>query len=131
MSEENEALVVRVLEAWNRRDYAEAQSGFSPDVEIEVALEATMDGTYSGYEGLRGLMKFWGAFGEFRSDIEEIRSSGDRVFIEAHHHARGKTSGIDVEMTNWQVFTLRDGAIIRHAMYASREEALEAAGLSE
>jgi ketosteroid isomerase-like protein len=131
MSEENEALVVRLLDAWNRRDYAESQSGFSPDVEIEAAIDGPMDGTYSGYEGLREIMKFWGAFAEFRSDIEEIRSSGDRVFIEAHHHARGKTSGVDVEMTNWQVFTMRDGAIVRYALYASREQALEAAGLSE
>jgi ketosteroid isomerase-like protein len=131
MSEENEALVVRLLDAWHKRDYADAQSGFSPDVEIELAVEAPMDGTYSGYDGLREVMKFWGAFAEFRSDIEEIRSSGDRVFIEAHHHARGKTSGVDVEMTNWQVFTMRDGAIVRYAMYASREQALEGAGLSE
>jgi ketosteroid isomerase-like protein len=130
MSEENEALVVRLLDAWHRRDYAEAQSGFSPDVEIELSLEAPMDGTYSGYEGLREVMKFWGAFGEFGSDIEEIRSSGDRVFVEAHHHARGKTSGVNVEMTNWQVFTMRDGAIVRYAIYARREQALEAAGLS-
>jgi hypothetical protein len=34
-------------------------------------------------------------------------------------------------MTNWQVFTMRDGAIVRYAMYASRDQALEAAGLSE
>ena len=131
MSEENEALVARLLDAWNRRDYAQAQSGFSPDVEIELSAESPMDGTYSGYEGLGEVMKFWGAFAEFRSDIEKIRSSGDRVFIEAHHRARGKSSGVDVESTNWQVFTMRDGAIVRYAMYASRDDALEAAGLSE
>jgi ketosteroid isomerase-like protein len=131
MSEENEALVVRLLDAWHRRDYAESQGGFSPDVEIELALQAPMDGTYSGYEGLTEVMKFWGAFGEFHSDIEEIRSFEDGVFIEAHHRARGKTSGVDVEMTNWQVFTMRDGAIVRYALYASRDQALHAAGLSE
>ena len=131
MSEENEALVVRLLDAWHRRDYAAAQSGFSPDVEVQLAIEAPNDGTYRGYEGLAEVLKFWGAFAEFRSDIEEIRSTGDRVFIEAHHHARGKTSGVDVEMTNWQVFTMRSGAIVRYAMYASRDAALEAAGLSE
>ena len=131
MSEENEALVIRVWNAWHERDYAESQSGFSPDVEIELALEAPMDGIYRGFEGLREVMKFWGAFTEFRSEIEEIRSSGDRVFIQAHHQARGKTSGVDVEMTNWQVFTMRDGAIVRYAMYANRDQALDAAGLSE
>jgi ketosteroid isomerase-like protein len=49
----------------------------------------------------------------------------------AHHYGRGKISGVDVDMTNWQVFTMRDGRITRYAVYSSREQALEAAGLTE
>jgi ketosteroid isomerase-like protein len=131
MSEENKGLVVDLFDAWNRRDYAAAQSAYSPAIEIEMAVDGPIDGTYSGYEGLREVMKFWGAFSEFRSDIEDIRSSRDRVFITAHHYGRGKTSGVDVDMTNWQVFTVREGRIIRYAVYASREQALDAAELSE
>jgi hypothetical protein len=34
-------------------------------------------------------------------------------------------------MRNWQVFTLRNGRLVRYRIYGTREEALEAAGLSE
>ena len=34
-------------------------------------------------------------------------------------------------MTNWQVFTVRDGRVVRYRMYATKAQALQAAGLSE
>ena len=40
-------------------------------------------------------------------------------------------SGAEVEMRDWQVFTLREGMIVRYGLFATREQALEAAGLSE
>jgi ketosteroid isomerase-like protein len=76
-------------------------------------------------------MRFWGAFAEFRSDIREARSVRDKVFITVHHFGRGKSSGVDVDMENWQVFTLRNGRIVKYEVYADRQKALEAAGLSE
>jgi hypothetical protein len=48
-----------------------------------------------------------------------------------HHHATGKRSGISVEMRNRQVFTIRNGKIVRYELVSTEAEALEAAGVSE
>jgi ketosteroid isomerase-like protein len=120
-----------MFDAWNRRDYAAAQAAFDPGIEVEMSTQSVLDGTYRGYSGLRELMRFWGAFAEFRSNLEEVLTAGDEVFATVHHYGRGKTSGVDVEMENWQVFTLRGGRVIRYRVFSARRQALEAAGLRE
>jgi ketosteroid isomerase-like protein len=131
MSQENVEVIRAMFEAWNRRDFAAAQAAWAPEIVIEMSTDSIIDGTYRGYEGLAEVMRFWGAFAEFRSDVREARPVGDKVFITVHHFGRGKGSGVDVEMENWQIFTLREGRITRYEVYATREQALEAAGLSE
>jgi hypothetical protein len=44
---------------------------------------------------------------------------------------RGDGSGADVEIDYWAVVTFRNGKILRNHWFSDREEALEAAGLSE
>jgi hypothetical protein len=46
-------------------------------------------------------------------------------------YARGKTSGAEVDMRRGQVLTLRDGKVVRWRLFRTKEEALEAVGLSE
>ena len=131
MSEENVDVIRQTYEDWNRRDFATAQKAWDPEVEIELSTESVVDGTYRGYEGLRKATRFWGAFTDFRTEIHEVRPTGDKVFVTVHHFGRGKSSGVDVKMENWQVFTLRQGRIVRWEVYGTRPKALEAAGLSE
>jgi ketosteroid isomerase-like protein len=131
MSEENIEIVRRMFEDWNRRAFDSALEAVSPEVEVEMSAQSDIDGTYLGHDGLRRMLRFWGAFADFRSDPEEVIPAGDAVFTTIHHRGRGKTSGVDVEMTNWQVFTLREGRIVRYRVFGSRDEALEAAGLRE
>jgi uncharacterized protein len=131
MSQENVELVQQMVNAWNRGDYDAARDFFDPDVEVEAALGADIDGTYFGHAGLATLMRFWGAFGSFRSDIEKCIPAGDAVVTLLHHHATGKRSGIDVEMRNWHVYTVRNGKIVRFRQFRTEARALEAAGLSD
>jgi len=49
----------------------------------------------------------------------------------SRHTARGKQSGVPIEHENGDLFTLRDGKIVRYEAYWNRADALEAAGLSE
>ena len=131
MSQENVELVQQMVNAWNRGDYDAARDFFDPDVEVEVALGADIDGTYFGHAGLARLMRFWGAFGSFRSDIEKCIPAGDAVVTLLHHYGIGKRSGIDVDMRNWHVFTIRNGKIVRPGHFSTEAQALEAAGLPE
>lgn len=132
MSEENVELVRGMWDAWNRGDYEAALAAFAPDVEVEMRLGTDLDGTYRGHDEFAKMIRsFWGTFGEFRSEPADVATSRDEVVATVHHRGRGRTSGVEVEMTNWQVFTVRDGRIVRYRMYATQDEALAAAGLQK
>ena len=61
-----------------------------------------------------------------QEDVERLRRG-----YEHRQRGRSTATGVLVEMHFGQVWTTRGGQGIRMQMYASPEEALEAAGLSE
>jgi ketosteroid isomerase-like protein len=69
-----------------------------------------------------------------RDDFEmvEFIDAGDEV-VAAHYRrpVRGKASGIADVLDYWCVHTFRGKRIRRHEWFASRAQALEAAGLTE
>ena len=48
-----------------------------------------------------------------------------------HHSGRGKLSQIEIDQHFAMVWTLRGGRAVRMDLYPTRDEALEALGLSE
>ena len=73
-----------------------------------------------------------GAFSEVRIEAERIIDlSGDRVLVLSRQTARGKQSGVPIEHELGDLFTLRDGKVMRYDSYWNRADAFEAAGLSE
>jgi ketosteroid isomerase-like protein len=77
-------------------------------------------------------MERWAsAFEELTVTFEEIIDAGDQVLVVAHHQGRGRKSGVTVDTRFYEVYTLREGKVSRVDEYTEREEALEAAGLSE
>ena len=131
MSQANVEIVRQTLEDWNRGDAATARDAWDPGVEIEASVGGVFDGSYDGYDGLAELMRFWGAFGTFRSEIEDCVTAGDEVIAEVHHYATGKSSGVEVEMRNWQVFTVRGAKIVRWRLFGTQAQALKAVEASE
>ena len=63
--------------------------------------------------------------------VELIDAGGDTVFTAERFGGRARLSGVEADSPNWTVFTIRDGKIASGHEYATREQALEAAGLSE
>ena len=61
---------------------------------------------------------------------EELIDAGDKVFAWIRFSGRGTTSGAPVEMEQAQIWTFREGRVVRVEEYFDRTEALEAAGLS-
>jgi ketosteroid isomerase-like protein len=65
-------------------------------------------------------------------EAEEIIDGGeDRVIVVFRLTGRARLSGVETEMRFTVLCVLRDGRIVRGREYATKEEALEAVGLSE
>jgi ketosteroid isomerase-like protein len=134
MSQENVELILRTLDAWNRRDVDAFAALLSPDVVWEENPE--LPGLREVYRG-RAEVRGW--IGEVlevvespHAELEEITElSDDRVFAEAVLTGRGKGSGVPVELRFWMVVWFAEGKIARRQVSWTRDEALEAAGLSE
>jgi ketosteroid isomerase-like protein len=71
------------------------------------------------------------AWKDSETTVDEVIGVGDRVFVAARFRGRGRASGAEVQGRHFEVYTLRNGKVLRVDEYADREEALEAAGLSE
>jgi ketosteroid isomerase-like protein len=77
------------------------------------------------------LRTFWGAFDEYSLTARELIDAGQSVVVVFDEQGRGKGSGAVLQRQWAQVWTFRRGRIIRCESFRTREEALEAAGLSE
>ena len=53
------------------------------------------------------------------------------MLVGATARGRGKQSGVESGWHLWHLWTLREGKIVRGEGFTDRDEALEAAGLSE
>jgi ketosteroid isomerase-like protein len=68
---------------------------------------------------------------EHRLDVEEVIEDGDSVVALIHIQARGKASGVEVDVRFYAQIKVRDGKIIYIYDHEDREAALEAAGLAD
>src|SRR4051812_40947331 len=131
MSQENVEIVREIYECMNRRDWAAILAAFDEDVLLVVHDSVGPDaGSFRGREAVGRWFGDWFlAFGkDYRFEIEEARSVGDRVFVVARHHGHGRSSGAEVEQVNAQVLSLDAGKVAQLELYGSRIEALKAVG---
>jgi ketosteroid isomerase-like protein len=132
MSRENVEIVVGTFEAVNVRDFPAAMSAYAD----EVVLVLHHDFVALGSEGAAGKEAVGEWFGDwfrtfdrdYRFEIHEARDWGDRVFVDATHHGRGRASGAPMSGRGGWVYTVRDGQIVRIEAYPDPESALEQAG---
>jgi ketosteroid isomerase-like protein len=87
--------------------------------------------TYEGLEGARVFLRDWlEAWEDWEIDLDALHDAGgDKVVAVVHQHGTSRSTGLRVDMTFGQVWTIRDGKQARMEMYADPAEALEAAGL--
>ncbi len=87
---------------------------------------------YFGLEGANQVSAEWAdAWDDWEVEVEDYIDAGERVVVIVNQRGRSKATGVPVDMRFAQVWSLRDGLAFRMQMYASVDEALEAAGLSE
>jgi len=134
VSQENVEIACAAFEQMNRRDWAAVMSAYDENVVLVVNEGAAPDtGIFRGREAVgRWFGEWFLAFDkDYRFELEEARSVGDRVLTVARHHGHGRSSGAEVEWANAHVFSVRGGKIVQLELYGSRIDALKAVGLEE
>jgi ketosteroid isomerase-like protein len=128
MSQENVETVREVWDAYSRGDYDRIAGFHDPHI-VVVTVE---EGALYGNDAVLANYERWNeAWEGAETTPEEVIGHGDRVFVAARFQARGRASGVEVETRLYEVYTVRDGKVLRIDEYATREEALQAAGLRE
>jgi ketosteroid isomerase-like protein len=128
MSSEEVETVQAGLAALNRRDVDGMLATLRPDAEL-VPARAVLEGTaYRGHAGLRqwfdDMAEDWD---DFRIDVHEVRDlTGSRVLVLAHFHARGKSSGVNVDQPAAWVCRLVEGKVAHIRFFADEDTALAA-----
>ena len=133
MSEENVEKVRGAFEAFNRGDLEAGVADLAPEFEyVTTGAIPGAAGVYRGPEGFRRFLEsFWGEFDDSRLEVRELIDAGDQVVAALKFRGRGKQSGVETNWDIWAVYTVRGGKAVRGQGFTSRDEALEAAGLSE
>jgi hypothetical protein len=92
-----------------------------------------LKGVYRGRpEALRLWRSFLDAWDSLQWDPEEIIDVDEsRVIAVNRVRMRGQGSGVDVDAIGVHLWTFSDGTVESIKLYQSKDEALEAAGLSE
>jgi ketosteroid isomerase-like protein len=134
MSEENVEIVRRALEAWRRGGRKAVADLLDPEIEWRMPPNLPEAGTYRGRaDVVRRLEEFLEAWDDLTVTVEELVDAGDRVVALVRYSGRGRESGIEIAgmTTDAQVWTLRNGKVLRVELYGGTAAALEAVGLSE
>jgi ketosteroid isomerase-like protein len=129
---ENIAAVRRFADAFNRRDFDGVLAGVDPEVELYEWPDAPGARSYRGPdEVLLAIENWFDAWEWMDVVVEDTVEAGDRVLVTLHQRAKGKGSAIEVEIRTWNVYTFRDGKLLRMQLFTGREPALEAFGVTD
>ena len=132
MSQENVDTVRAALKALEEGDVDAMLEFCSPGIEYRVRHDLPDARTYHGHNGIRALAAEWQRlFADFHLEAEELIDAGDTVVALMRISGRGTTSGVETGNPYAAVHSVRDGHLWRIIDYPTKDEALEAAGLSE
>ncbi|MGZ8666197.1 MAG: nuclear transport factor 2 family protein [Solirubrobacterales bacterium] len=135
MSQANVEIVRRAIGAVLRQpkpDWDIIRVLYHPDHELVSMVDQLEGGVAEGGPGFRD----WRAsidetWERWEGKLEQVRSiDRDRVLVDCTFAAVSKLGGVPVEEATTTIVTVREGKIARSEVFVSRDEALQAAGLS-
>ena len=134
MSRENVEVGEPVRRLWaaiSKPDWDAFSAELDPEMQYTPVEENVV---YRGSEAVTRYVERWlDAWETFVGEVEEVVSApvGGRAFSALHFRGRGRGSGVEIDDRLFWAYELRGGRLYRINEYSDREEALEAAGLSQ
>jgi thiamine-phosphate pyrophosphorylase len=131
MTSANVATVLRAYASVNAGDLDAVTASWADDAVLDYSESR---GPEQGvYRTAEERMQLWErlseAWSEVRWDAHEVAElPGGRVMVVNRVTLRGKGSGVEVNATGTQLWTLRDGVVTAFKLYQDREGALESVG---
>jgi ketosteroid isomerase-like protein len=124
MSQEN----IEIVREFVLLDLDEAMTRTDP----AIVWNPTEEPPCHGRDAVRASLERWESdWDDLEQAPEEFIDAEDRVFVAIRFRGRGRGSGIEIHNRLFEVYTLREGAIVRMDEFTDRGAALEAAGLPE
>ena len=131
MSQENVEIVRGAYAAMSARDLRRVSELARPDVEW-IPDHRVGEGPIHGREKV---IEFFidraSAFGQLDQEIQQVWDVNDQVLLFIRVTGSGSASGAEFDIRIAHLWTLQDGKLVRGEGFGNRDEALEAAGLSE
>jgi ketosteroid isomerase-like protein len=133
MSRENVEIVKEFTGLFQGGDRDRWRDYFDPDVVWDTsASDWPTAGILRGYAGVERFFRDWlPTWRDFQVENREYLDAGDSVMVVFRQSGTGRGSGIQIDREFFGIYDLKKSKVVRFRMYDSREEALEAAGLSE
>jgi ketosteroid isomerase-like protein len=132
MSQENVEIVRTFYRAWARDDLPGPVELMDPEIEYVNPPRAVEPGTRRGLTAFKtAVERVFEGYETWQIELEEFRAVGDQVAVVVRYRARWRESGVQVEVRESALWTLRDGRVLRYAWFHEPADAIEAAGLKE
>jgi ketosteroid isomerase-like protein len=136
MSQENVEIVRALIAAWNAGDIEALIADAHPELVYHPRADEPDPSPHVGRDAFERLVYgFVDSFSEVTFEVLELIDAGDHVIastvLHAVLHGQGSASGAGVSDKYVFVYKLRAGLIVEGWEYRTKQEALEAAGLSE
>jgi ketosteroid isomerase-like protein len=131
VSQSNVDVFLAGVQAINDGDVEAALRDAADDL-VFLPLRSAVEGGYRGHAGLRNFVADNAqTFEVFRADYGEVRDLGDQILAIGTIHIRGRGGGVETHIPTAGIASFREGKMTRWEDFGDRQQALEAAGLSE
>ncbi len=126
VSNRNELIVRAGIDAWNKDDRAALESQWVEEPSITAPEGWPESGEFRGRDAVMGQFdRLKAAWSDERIELIAMESAGDKVLIAGRWLGHGESSGLELDMRVWSVYTLIDG-LISHISFNLDEESARA-----
>jgi ketosteroid isomerase-like protein len=131
MSQDNLALVKKVVAAFNRRDVPALAEMVTDDFEWVTWTSTVQHTAYHGADGLASYFRDSDVWEVLNLEVREYRDLGDELLVVGEFHARGGGSGVEIHAPYYSAFFIRGDKLARVHSFRTEAGALAALGLHE